>query len=895
MFPAPIASCARRITPSLLATLTLLLCAAGVSAQSVTFSGRHIQTGGQYQVAADFNGDGRTDLATGGLDVEILLGRGDATFRPSIKYPIGTSVTGITRGDFNNDARLDLVVTIAATREIGILLGRGDGTFQTPVRIPTQADGLPTSSVAADFNSDGKLDVMTSNPYFCTSFCTIYRSVTIFLGNGDGTFLSPQQLDVGTPPSMLRTGDFNRDGLTDVAAAAAFGKVLILLGRGDGTFRQMPDLLIIQNTDNTDLVVHDFNGDQIQDLVAAADAEHTLGVVLGNGDGTFRPPTLIYDNLKQRGAWLTMGDYNNDGRQDVGIGFSHCCIDLGSGTFGVMLSNGNGTFQTITRHIVPLNGRISLAALFPVTADFNGDGKPDVAAKFHNQMGGATTGTIILTNTTNVSPRSLALGTLSEEPASVVGGTITEVNIPLAAGAVAPRGNLAFSVSNNSPSVVLFPFDTVSPPFVMVQGMTNLRFKVETKQVSMTQTVTITVRNSNLGSRSVNLTVTPPTTPLALGTLEMRPGGVFAGDDASGVVTLETGHVAPIGGAVVTLAHDNPTLITSMPASVTIPAGQTTAGFPVQTWTTGTSQPVTFTANYGGVTRSASLNVTAPTQPVPISSVTLAPGTVTGGSGQSVRATVTLASNAPTEGALIMLTSSRPDVVTLPRSVRIFFSTQSSVSFDFVTNPVAAPTDVTINAHFGDSIQSAVLTVMPPPAGAALSSLTLNPASVAGGSTAQGTVTISAASSTPTSVSLASSSAPIVTVPSSVTIPAGQTSATFNVNTTSVSSSFNATITASVNGGSRTATLTVTPAADTVAVGRAEYESQNRLLRVEATSTRTNATLQVFVTSNGQLVGTLTNNGGGKYSGQLNWLVNPQNITVRSSFGGSATRAVALK
>jgi hypothetical protein len=66
-------------------------------------------------------------------------------------------------------------------------------------------------------------------------------------------------------------------------------------------------------------------------------------------------------------------------------------------------------------------------------------------------------------------------------------------------------------------------------------------------------------------------------------------------------------------------------------------------------------------------------------------------------------------------------------------------------------------------------------------------------------------------------------------------------------------------------------------------------------LRVEATSTRTNATLQVFVTSNGQLIGTLTNNGGGKYGGELNWSVNPQNITVRSSFGGAATRAVALK
>jgi hypothetical protein len=98
-----------------------------------------------------------------------------------------------------------------------------------------------------------------------------------------------------------------------------------------------------------------------------------------------------------------------------------------------------------------------------------------------------------------------------------------------------------------------------------------------------------------------------------------------------------------------------------------------------------------------------------------------------------------------------------------------------------------------------------------------------------------------------------------------------------------------------LNGISRSATLTVNPAGDTVGIQRAEYTASNRTLRVEATSTRTNATLQVLVTSSGQVIGTLTNNGGGKYGGQLSWTANPQNITVQSSFGGSATRAVTLK
>jgi hypothetical protein len=345
----------------------------------------------------------------------------------------------------------------------------------------------------------------------------------------------------------------------------------------------------------------------------------------------------------------------------------------------------------------------------------------------------------------------------------------------------------------------------------------------------------------------------------------------------------------------VTLVNNNPNLI-SMPASVTIPAGQTSANFLIQTTTTGVTTPVTASASYGGVTKSATIDVMAPSQPVPISSVTLTPRTIVGGSNQAVQAMVTLASNAPNEGATIMMTSSRPDVAALPRTIRILFSTQNSAIANFVTSPVSAPTEVTVTATFGGSSQSAVLTVTPQAATApVMSSFSLNPASVAGGSSSQGTITLSAAAQSATTISLTSLNSPAVTVPSSVSIPAGATTATFPVTTASVSSQITATIRASLNGTSRDATLTVTPAGDTVNIERAEYTVSNRVLRVEATSTRTNATMQVFVTSSGQLIGTLTNNGGGKYGRELSWSVNPQNITVQSSFGGSAARSVVAK
>jgi len=82
---------------------------------------------------------------------------------------------------------------------------------------------------------------------------------------------------------------------------------------------------------------------------------------------------------------------------------------------------------------------------------------------------------------------------------------------------------------------------------------------------------------------------------------------------------------------------------------------------------------------------------------------------------------------------------------------------------------------------------------------------------------------------------------------------------------------------------------------DTVTITKAEYQTGNRRLRVEATSTNSTATLQVFVTSTNQLIGTLANNGGGRFRGQFSWPVNPQTITVKSSFGGQATRTVTVR
>ena len=186
------------------------------------------------------------------------------------------------------------------------------------------------------------------------------------------------------------------------------------------------------------------------------------------------------------------------------------------------------------------------------------------------------------------------------------------------------------------------------------------------------------------------------------------------------------------------------------------------------------------------------------------------------------------------------------------------------------------------------------------PVAASLSAVSVNPTSVVGPASSNGTVTLTAAAPTGgTLVTLTSSNTAVATVPASVTVAPGATSASFTINTVSVSATNAVVISASFNGVPRSATLTVTavppPTLDTVSITLDEYVVSKKQLRVQATSTSTTATLQILVTSTGALIGTLTNNGAGGFSGQVSWPVNPQTITATSSAGGSATKAVVAK
>jgi hypothetical protein len=363
---------------------------------------------------ADFNGDGKPDVAAANSNsntISILLGNGDGSLQPPVNYIVGNGPSGIAVGDFNGDGKLDLAVSINDPNTDGalsILLGNGDGTFRPGTTIQLSGSGAG-QLVVADFNGDGKLDLAV------TKLCC---SVVVLAGNGDGTFGPGMSYQVGSYLTGLAVSDFNGDGKPDLAVSVGSepvtkGGLVIWLNQGDGTFRKDASYHVGESPNG--LAVADFNGDGASDLavITSVGTNAALGIMLGNGDGTFQPP-VYYFAVGAYPTSIAVGDFNGDGKPDLVVtgGYAAVAILLnrGDGTFKldhyyypggllivadmngdgnadlvlsgssviIMLGGGNGTFQHVLHY--SLGSRHSLPSPSSVAvADLNGDGKPDLA------------------------------------------------------------------------------------------------------------------------------------------------------------------------------------------------------------------------------------------------------------------------------------------------------------------------------------------------------------------------------------------------------------------------------------------------------------------------------------------------------------------------------------
>ena len=294
----------------------------------------------------DFDGDGHQDVAAvDGVNLNIFSGRGDGTFAGPLQIaaPLGTSVVA---ADFNGDGRPDLAITEIAFNDLGrvrVFINDSAGSFAGGVAY--EGISFPTSILAGDFDRDGHIDIATSG----TS-----AVISVLPGIGDGTFASAVRYATGLSepqnlltPQGVATTDVNGDSHTDAVLIMSDGRIVTELGHGDGTFQS-----IVSGNVGSRLspVLTDVNNDGRLDVIAPS-LESGIGIVLGSGDGRF-PTSQVSNPTGAHGA-VVLADFNQDGRLDMAAVYANF---FSNRFVSVSLANADGTFQNAVSYATGVIG-----------------------------------------------------------------------------------------------------------------------------------------------------------------------------------------------------------------------------------------------------------------------------------------------------------------------------------------------------------------------------------------------------------------------------------------------------------------------------------------------------------------------------------------------------------
>ena len=701
----------------------------------VSLSGASSATGNSPAsvASADFNGDGVQDIAvTNEVDntVSILLGAGDGVLQPHIDYTTGYGPVDVSVSDFNHDGLLDLAVANAGeslsgqlANSISILIGNGDGTLKAHVDYPTGQ--VPVSVAAGDFNGDGNLDLAVVDQYD--------DAVSILLGNGDGSFQSQIEYGVSSQPMQVVVSDFNHDGLLDLATANFIAHtVSVLLGNGDGTFQAASDYNA--TLDPSSLAAADFNSDGIPDLAVAEFGSSAVAVMLGNGDGTFQKQVRYTTGTYPEA--VTAADFNGDGVLDLAL-----ATDDGLGSVSVLIGNGDGTFQSALSFPAGLLP-VSIAA-----ADFTGDGSLDLVAADVN--GNAIS--VLLGSALVFSPTSLNFGTVNLGVGSSP-QTVTLTN----------AGASALSIANIAASALFSQTNTCGSS--LAAGANCSVSVVFTPTATGTTNGSLTITDSAEGS---------PQTVVLSGsgngaTVSFSPSSLSFGNQAVNTTSA---------GQTVTMTNTgNAALnITSITASGQYAIAGSTCGTTL-TASSNCSFTVTFTPTQAG-TISGSVTVADSGYPNP-QSVPL--------TGVGTQGIATLSPASLTFGVQLLNTSSAPQTVTLTNTGNgpITISSISNLTSFTQTNNCGTTVAVGANCSINVTFKPANINVL------------------------TGTININDnAASSPQKISVSGTGTQISLIPTSLnfgTVSVGTTSSAMTVTLTNVGSNSATVSSASFTGTNST-------------------------------------------------------------------------------------------